>query len=331
LDKSRRRFVIGTTLATAGAAGTVAAQHEHHGGAPKAPDTTGPAAGADKKVERKRRREATPAAKPIAVEGPDLQKLEWTMDGNVKVFRLRAEVVKREFLPGKVVNVWGFNGQMPGPIIEANEGDRVRIVVENGLPEEFTPHWHGLEVPFEMDGVPGLEQDPIQPGGSFTYEFDLNQNGTFFYHSHMPMQEMMGMIGAFIIHPKVAHDPPVDRDFVTIWQGWAILPNNDTPNSMAMEFNWLTINGKTGPECTPMLAKQGERIRVRLINLSMDHHPIHIHGNQFVVTGTEGGRKPQSTWFRENTTLLGVAQSRDVEFTAIISATGCCTATCRTT
>jgi FtsP/CotA-like multicopper oxidase with cupredoxin domain len=315
LDKSRRKFVIGTALATAGAA-SAAAQHEHHGGQQRQPDAAGGPPAADRKVERKRRGEKSPGVPPVLVEGPDLTKLEWTMDGGVKVFRLRAEVAQREFLPGRVVNVWGFNGQMPGPIVEAFEGDRVRIVVENGLPEEFSMHWHGLEVPFDMDGVPGLQQDPIAPGGSFTYEFTLNQNGTFFYHSHMPMQEMMGMIGAFIIHPKVAHDPPVDRDFVTIWQEWAILPNNNTPNSLAMEFNWLTINGKAGPEATPMLAKKGERIRVRLINLGMDHHPIHMHGHQFVVTGTEGGRKPQSTWFKENTVILGVAQARDFEFTA---------------
>ena len=98
------------------------------------------------------------------IAGPDLQKLDYETDGGVKVFRLRATVTKREFLPGKVVNVWGFNDQMPGPIIEVFEGDRVRIVVENQLPEDFGIHWHGLEVPFEMDGVPGLEQDPIAPG-----------------------------------------------------------------------------------------------------------------------------------------------------------------------
>src|SRR6185369_1784 len=193
----------------------------------------------------------------------DLPKAEFTMDGDVKVYRLRAEPVVREFLPGRSVNVWGFNGSMPGPTVEITEGDRVRFVVENGLPEDFTMHWHGLEVPFEMDGVPGLEQDPIPPGGSFTYEFTLRQNGTFFYHSHMAMQQMMGLIGPFVIHPKVPHDPPVDRDFLVIWQEWALLPNNDTPNTMSMEFNWLTMNGRTGPDATPMLARQGERVRLR--------------------------------------------------------------------
>jgi FtsP/CotA-like multicopper oxidase with cupredoxin domain len=314
LDKSRRKFVIGTAaLATAGAA-TVAAQHEQHGSAQKPPETSGPPA-ADKRVERKRRREVAPAARVVPVEAPDIPKMEWTQEGQFKVFRIRAEVLQREFITGKWVNVWGFNGSMPGPVVEITEGDHVRFIVENHLPEDFSMHWHGLEVPFGMDGVPGLQQDPIPPGGSFTYEFQVNQNGTFFYHSHMPMQEMMGMIGPLVVHPKVPHDPPVDRDFVLVWQEWALLPNNDTPNTLAMEFNWLTINGKAGPDATPMLAKQGERIRVRNINLGMDHHPIHLHGNQFVVTGTEGGRKPQSTWFKENTVVLGVAQSRDFEFT----------------
>jgi FtsP/CotA-like multicopper oxidase with cupredoxin domain len=320
VDKSRRKFIVGTAVASAGAVVAASAQHAHHemggmGGEPPRSQDTGRGNAADTRVEGKRRREKAPSRPIVPVESPDVPKAEYTMDGDVKVFRLRAEPVVREFLPGKKINVWGFNGSMPGPTVEITEGDRVRFVVDNGLPEEFSMHWHGLEVPQEMDGVPGISQDPIQPGGSFTYEFTVNQNGTYFYHSHMAMQEMMGMIGAFVVQPKEAYDPPVDRDFVVFWQEWAILPNNPTPNTMAMEFNWLTMNGKTGPAATPMLAKQGERIRIRNINLGMDHHPIHLHNAQFVVTGTEAGRKPQSTWFRENTVLLGVAQARDIEFT----------------
>jgi hypothetical protein len=205
---------------------------------------------------------------------------------------------------------------MPGPTIEAVEGDRVRIIVENQLPELFAPHWHGLEVPPEMDGVPGISQDPIKPGERYTYEFTLRQNGTFFYHSHMAMQEMMGMIGFFIVHPRVAHQPRVDRDFGLVFQEWSILPNNTVPNTLAMEFNWLTINGKAGPATTPMLVKVGERVRLRMVNLGMDHHPIHLHGNQFHLTGTEAGRIPASHRVPENTLLLGVAQARDIEFDA---------------
>jgi manganese oxidase len=234
----------------------------------------------------------------------------------VKVFRLVAEPVKQTFLPGKVVNLWGYNGTAPGPTVQVNQGDRVRIIVDNHLPEPTSMHWHGFEIPFDMDGAPGLSQEPIPPGGRFTYEFTLHQEGTYFYHSHMAMQEMMGMLGGFIMHPQKAYQPSVDKDFLIILQEYAILPSNPTPNSMNMEFNWLTFNGKAGPATTPLIIRQGDRVKIRLVNLGMDHHPIHLHGHQFVLTGTEAGRQPQSTWGQQNTVLVGVAQARDIEFEA---------------
>jgi FtsP/CotA-like multicopper oxidase with cupredoxin domain len=144
----------------------------------------------------------------VPVITPDVPKLRWTMQNGVKVFHLTAEVVKQEFLPAspmgpaKVVDAWGYNGSVPGPTIEVNEGDRVRITFQNNLPEGTTVHWHGLEVPLAMDGMPFISQPIIEPGKTYTYEFTLHQNGTFFYHSHGAMQEMMGMIGLFIIHPR---------------------------------------------------------------------------------------------------------------------------------
>ena len=109
----------------------------------------------------------------------------------------------------------------------------------------------------------------------------------------------------------------MDRDFGLIFQGWAILPNNTVPNTLAMEFNWLTINGKAGPATTPMLVQLGERVRIRMVNLGMDHHPIHLHGNTFEHRGTEGGRIPRAAWTPGNTVLVGVAQARDIEFDAV--------------
>jgi len=253
---------------------------------------------------------------PLLVETPDVAQLPWRMDGNVKEFHLIAEPVKQEIFPGRIVDLWGYNGRAPGPTIQVNQGDRVRIIVDNHLPEATSMHWHGFEVPSAMDGAPGSSQDPIPPGGRFVYEFTLHQEGTYFYHSHMAMQEMMGMIGAFIMHPKEPYKPRADKDFAIIMQEYAILPNIKVPNSMNMEFNWLTFNGKSGPANTPLIVRHGERVRIRLINLGMDHHPIHLHVHQFVVTGTEGGRQPQSTWGPGNTVLVGVAQSRDVEFVA---------------
>ena len=251
-----------------------------------------------------------------AVQTPHLPKLPFRMDGGVKVFDLVAEPVKREFLPGRVVDVWGYNGSMPGPTIEVNEGDRVRIQFRNGLPEPTTVHWHGLEVPIEMDGVPAISQPLVDPGEAFTYEFTLHQHGTFFYHSHMAMQQMLGMIGMFVIHPRAAYQPAVQKDFGLILQGWGILPSNTVPNTLSMEFNWLTMNGKAGPAISPLLVKLGERVRLRMVNLGMDHHPMHMHGHTWMTTGTEGGRIPRALWRPGNTELVGVAQARDVEFVA---------------
>ena len=252
----------------------------------------------------------------VSVTTPDVPKLPWALEGGVKVFRLSAEVVKTRFVPSKEANTWGYNGSTPGPTVEVMEGDRVRLVVENRLPEATSLHWHGLEVPNAMDGAEGISQDLIPSGGTFVYEFTLHQHGTFFYHSHRPMQQMMGLVGLFLIHPRQPYEPTVDRDFAWVLQGWATLPGNPTPNSLAMEFNWLTMNGKAAPATTPALCKVGERVRLRFVNLGMDHHPVHLHGHTWVVTGTEGGRIPAAAWIPGNTEIVGVAQARTVELTA---------------
>jgi manganese oxidase len=252
----------------------------------------------------------------VAVETPDLKPLAWRMVDGAKEFRLVAEPLKQRLAPGREIAVWGYNGSSPGPMIEIYEGDRVRVIFENRLPEASSIHWHGLEIPVEMDGMPHISQKPVGPGGSFVYEFTVRQAGTFFYHSHGAMQEMMGMIGLLVSHPRDAWTPQVDHDYGIILQEWALLPNNDVPNTANMEFNWLTFNGRSGPDTTPLVVREGSRVRIRLVNLGMDHHPVHLHGNTFFVTGTEGGRQPESTWGPGNTVLVGVAQARDIEFVA---------------
>jgi FtsP/CotA-like multicopper oxidase with cupredoxin domain len=319
MDRSRRNFlqssvVMGASVVAARAAASTPPEHEQENmqmrpgmkmddhkthTRPKPTHHLGPA-----------------GAGYLPVVTTDVPDLPFEMDNGVKVFHLVAEPVKHEIIPGKIVNLWGYNGTAPGPTIQAMQGDRVRIVVDNHLPESTSMHWHGFDIPFDMDGGPGLSQDPISPGGRFIYEFTLQQEGTYFYHSHMAMQEMLGMIGAFIMHPKEPYDPPADKDFAIVLQEYAILPNNPTPNTMNMEFNWLTFNGKSGPASTPLIVRHGDRVRLRLINLGMDHHPIHLHGHQFVITGTEGGRQPKATWGPNNTVLVGVAQARTVEFVA---------------
>lgn len=254
-----------------------------------------------------------PAAPVITTEVGDMP---FTMNGNVKVFHLVAQVVKQQIAPNKSIDVWGFNGSAPGPTFQVTEGDRIRVVFENQLPEPCSIHWHGFEDRIGFDGMPGISQEPTRPGERFTYEFDIHQTGTYFYHSHMAMQEMAGMLGAFVMHPRVPYQPHCDKDYVLHFQEYAVLPNNTVPNTMAMEWNWLLINGKAGPAATPLIVRQGDRVRLRLINLGMDHHPIHVHGHTFQTTGTEGGRIPETAWWPGNTALVGVGQSRDVEFVA---------------
>jgi manganese oxidase len=268
------------------------------------------------KTSQSKTQESSSAPSAVLVQTPDIPDLPWEMDNSVKVFHLVAEPVKQQIIPGKTLDVWGFNGSAPGPTIQITQGDRVRIIVDNHLPEPTSMHWHGFEIPHNMDGGPGISQDPIKAGGRFVYEFTLHQEGTYFYHSHMAMQEMLGMLGAFIMHPKSTYEPLVDKDFVILLQEYAVLPNNTVPNTMNMEFNWLLLNGKVGPATTPLVVRLGDRVRVRLINLGMDHHPIHLHGHTFYVTGTEGGRIPERVWYPGNTVLVGVAQSRDFEFIA---------------
>src|SRR5216683_88619 len=252
----------------------------------------------------------------VPVQTPDVPILPHEMDGQVKVFKLVAEPVRRKIAPWKTIDCWGFNGTSPGPAIQAYEGERVRIILQNRLPESLAIHWHGLEIPYAMDGMPYISQKPIAPGAQFTYEFTIHQDGTFFYHSHSPMQQMMGLAGLFILHPQRAHAPVVDHDFGIVLQEWAVLPNNTVPNTANMEWNWLTFNGTCSPMTTPLVVRLGSRVRIRFVNIGMDHHPIHLHGHTFVVTGTEAGRQPETVWGPANTVLVGVAQARDIEFVA---------------
>ena len=242
--------------------------------------------------------------------------LPFTVDNGVKVFHLIAHVLRQQVVPGKVLDLWGFNGSAPGPTIQVNQGDRVRVIFDNQLPEPSSIHWHGFEDQIRFDGQPGISQPPVPAGGRFIYEFDIHQAGTYFYHSHMAMQEMAGMLGAFIMHPREPYQPHCDKDFILHLQEYAVLPASTTPNTMNMEFNWLVLNGKAGPATTPIIARLGDRVRIRFINLGMDHHPMHLHGHTFHTTGTEGGRIPESAWWPGNTVLVGVAQSRTVEFVA---------------
>jgi manganese oxidase len=252
---------------------------------------------------------------------PNDRTLPFRMNEGVKEFHLIAEEIEHEFAPGSKIKAWGYNGTTPGPTIEAVEGDRVRIYVTNKLPEHTSMHWHGFLLPWGMDGVSGLTQPPIQPGETYVYEFTLQQNGTQMYHPHADemVQMAMGMMGMFIIHPKAPVTPTIDRDYVVLLHNWAVHPGTYKPDpSIMTEFDLWTMNSKVFPAIESMVAETGERVRIRVGNLSMWNHPIHLHGVLFDVTGSDGGRWPQNLWRKEVTEIVGVGQTRDLEFIAVL-------------
>jgi len=250
---------------------------------------------------------------------PNGTTLPYRMAGGVKEFHLIAEPVQREFVDGFTVNCWGYNGTSPGPTIEAFEGDRVRILVTNKLPEGTSIHWHGVILPNGMDGVSGLTQPKIRPGETFAYEFTIKQTGTLMYHPHFDemVQIALGMHGFFIMHPRDAGLRRVDRDFAIFLNEWFIKPGTATPDPTVMlDFNVFTFNSRVFPGTDPLLVRTGDRVRIRIANLSMDSHPIHIHGHKFYVTGTDAGPIQQSAWVPENTVNVPVGANRDIEFVA---------------
>ena len=222
----------------------------------------------------------------------------------------------RKFTPTKPSSLWGFNGSAPGPTIQVNQGDHVRVIFDNHLPEPSSLHWHGFEDMIGNDGMPGISQEPVKPGGRFVYEFDIHQAGTYFYHSHMAMQEMAGMLGGFIMHPRTPYHPHCDKDFLLHLQEYAVLPNNTVPNTMNMEYNWLLLNGKAGPASTPLIVRQGDRVRIRFVNLGMDHHPCIFTGIPSRSPAPRGAASRRPPGGRGTTVLVGVAQARDIEIIA---------------
>jgi manganese oxidase len=264
--------------------------------------------------------EGLPGASYTPVTIPNGSTLPWKLADGGKVYHLIAEAFTREFAPGLQVDCWGYNGETPGPLIEAVEGDRVRIFVTNRLPEPTSVHWHGLVLPNGMDGVSGLTQRPIPVGQTFKYEFTLRQSGTYMYHSHFDemLQMGMGMMGMFVIHPRTPEQPRIDRDFALMLSEWAVTPGARKPDTTVMtDFNLLTMNGKVFPATQPLVARVGQRVRIRLGNLgATDHHPIHIHGYNFKITGTDGGRIPEAGQWPETTVLVPVGTTRDIEFVA---------------
>jgi len=246
------------------------------------------------------------------------QPLTPTVENGVKVFKLDVSIIKWYILPNVPVAAYAFNRQVPGPRIRITQGDRVRIIVKNDLPEGTSVHWHGLTVPNAMDGPADITQKPIAPGQSCTYECTVTQWGTYFYHSHTDAdrQEALGMYGALLIDPKnSSQDPAYDQEALIQLGEWTV-ENGYTFPAMPMtglEPNYFTINGKAYPATETINLKLGQRLLVRFMGTnSVDIHPMHIHGGPFKIVATDGNPVPPAAQIEKDTVDVGPGERYDV-------------------
>jgi FtsP/CotA-like multicopper oxidase with cupredoxin domain len=242
------------------------------------------------------------------------------MDGDTKVFELTAKPVRWKILPNITMTAWSYNGMVPGPLIRVTEGDKIRVILHNRLPEPTTIHWHGMVVPNSMDGVPDMTQPPVEPGKDFTYEFQVNQSGTYWYHSHFhsDVQLPVGLYGPLIIDPKTPTSPKPDVDQLIMLSEWRYL-EGDTYAAMpmaGMEPNYFTINGKAYPSTPDIKLKVGQRLRLRFIGAGQFIHPMHLHGPAFKIVATDGHDVPEGQQLTKDTVLVGPGERYDVEWVA---------------
>lgn len=259
---------------------------------------------------------------------PGIKDLPYTYDEGIKYFTLIAEEIVWELVDGIFVKAWGYNGSTPGPTIRVFPGDRVCIRVINHLPERTSVHWHGLEVPNIMDGVPPIEPSPyIEPGEYFDYTFTINNPpGTYMYHSHVnvSIQDNAGLLGGLIVEDPRMQNRKKYKDYLCLLQEWAIgaLPWGDLTKGtydltfVKPEFNFFTINGKCYPDTKPLPVEYGDTVRVRFGNIQMHHHPMHLHGHQFRVIGADGFPVARDTQIYKNTILVASGETWDIRFLA---------------
>ncbi|NUS21203.1 MAG: multicopper oxidase domain-containing protein [Mesorhizobium sp.] len=260
------------------------------------------------------------ASYDLAAKGD--QELPFRMENGVKVFELRPSVIRWQILPNVTVDAYAYNGQIPGPRIHIRQGDRVRINVTNGLPEETTVHWHGLILPNQMDGPAEITQPPIETGQTYSYEFTATQHGTYFYHPHAKPDrtQALGLYGALIIDPADPSDEVgADHDYVIELQEWLVREGLTYP-SMPMDGgmpNFFTINGRAYPSTETIRMKVGETLKVRFIGTNNGFiHPMHIHGGPFEVVARDGETIPATARFLADTINVGPGQRYDVVWKA---------------
>ncbi len=261
-------------------------------------------------------------------------------------YNIVAKESKLEISSDVSVVAWTFNGTVPGKPIRVTEGETVKINLKNELPEPVAMHWHGITVPNQMDGIPGVTQNAVQPGETFTYEFTPNVPGTYMYHTHQNAvnQLDMGLYGSFIVEPK---EKTYDRDYTLMLDEWVSTPENadmstneigsmdhgnmsgmghgessqekSTSTGMGHDmsiYDLFTINGKSGDAIKPLKVKEGETVRIRLANIGYLSHNIHLHGHKFKVVAIDGQELSDPKEIKDQLIAIAPGERYDIEFIA---------------
>jgi len=256
---------------------------------------------------------------------------------------LTAQVSNQEIAPGVTLPVWTFNNSVPGPELRIKQGEVVKVTLNNQLPEPASIHFHGVPLPNEMDGIPGVTQNAVQPGESFVYEFKAEVPGSYWYHSHQDSVNQLdrGLYGSFIVEAN--NDKSVDRDYSLILDEWISTGTMDMSemnmsddnmegmdhsqmnmgedSSMDMShdmsmYDLYTINGKSGSLVNNLIVKEGETVRIRLTNAGFISHQIHLHGHEFKVTAIDGQPVNNPSLVKDSVIAIAPGERYDIEFEA---------------
>lgn len=253
------------------------------------------------------------------------------MTGNT--FEIVAKEASHQLNDTVNVTAWTFNGSVPGAQFRVKEGEKVKINLKNELPDPVSIHWHGIPVPNEMDGIPGVTQNAVKPGETFTYEFNASVPGTYMYHTHQDGVNQIdkGLYGSFIIEPK---QKTYDKDYSVMLDEWMSNPEEAQSQMSGMDhgnmggmddkgmghdmsnYDIFTMNGKSGDSIEPLVVKEGEKVRIRLINIGYASHKIHLHGHKFKVAAIDGQELNDPQEIEDQLVSIAPGERYDLEFTA---------------
>jgi FtsP/CotA-like multicopper oxidase with cupredoxin domain len=253
--------------------------------------------------------------------------------GDNNEFTIIAKEAIHQLTEDTSLTAWTFNGSVPGDQIRIKQDEEVKIKLINTLPDPVTIHWHGITVKNNMDGIPGITQNAVQPGESFVYSFTPKDAGTYMYHTHQDGVKQMdkGLAGSLIVEP--VQPEKLDKDFTLVLDEW--MSNGDSSSMMegmnlSMEINEeentmshsmdgydiFSVNGKSGKDIKPLKVKEGDEVRIRLVNVGFMSHSFHLHGHEVKVVAIDGQSVNQPKGFKDELISIAPGERYDLEFTA---------------